>query len=97
MNVIAKRKLRDFWEARHAKAKAPMETWFRLATTANWRSFADVRTTFPSADLVGDKFVFNVGGNNYRVVCFIRFGGSVMFIKWVGTHAEYDKLGAQEL
>ena len=74
-----------------------MENWLKLAAKANWRSFADVRATFPSADLVGDKIVFNVGGNDYRIVCFFRFGSSVMFIKWVGTHGEYDRLDIREL
>ena len=97
MNVIAKRRLRNFWEAGHAKSQAPLENWFKLATRAEWRTFADVRATFPSADLVGDKIVFNVGGNDYRVVCFLRFGSSTIFVKWIGTHAEYDKLDVRKL
>ena len=74
-----------------------MENWFNLASKADWTSFADARSTFPSVDLVGDKLVFNVGGNNYRIVCFARFPARVMFIKWVGTHAEYDKLDIGQL
>ncbi len=78
-------------------AQAPMENWYKLASKAEWTSFADVRSTFPSADLVGEKLVFNVGGNNYRIICFIRFSGQVLFIKWVGTHAEYDRLDLNRL
>jgi mRNA interferase HigB len=97
MNVIAKKTLRDFWEGGHANARAPMQTWYKLASSAEWKSFADVRATFPSTDLVGDKLIFNVGGNSYRIICFARFSGQVMFDKWVGTHAEYDKLDVREL
>jgi len=74
-----------------------MENSFNLASKADWTSFADACATFPSVDLVGDKLVFNVGGNHYRVICFARFPAHVMFIKWVGTHAEYDKLDISQL
>ncbi len=97
VNVIAKRTLRDFWERGHANSRRPLENWVFLASKAEWLSFADVRATFPSTDLVGDKLVFNVGGNKYRVVCYVRFPAHVMFVKWVGTHAEYDKLDIGKL
>jgi mRNA interferase HigB len=96
MNVIAKRTLREFYGA-HAKAKGPMESWHKECTRANWSKFADVKEVYHSADLVGNKIVFNIGGNNYRIVCKVDFSGQVMFIKWVGTHAEYDRLDVSKL
>ena len=97
MQVIAKRTLREFWQRGHSKAQTPLENWFKLASAAQWNSFADVKATFPSADWVGDRLVFNVGGNNYRLICFVRFASQVMYVKWVGTHAEYDKLDMSAL
>jgi len=74
-----------------------MEVWYKQATLGTFNSFADVKARFPSADAVGDKLVFNVGGNNFRIVCKIAYGRRVMFIKWVGTHAEYDELDVSTL
>ncbi len=64
-----------------------------MVEKASWNSFADLRTTFPSADAVGDdRYVFNLGGNKYRLVCVIKFSGKVVLTKWIGTHAEYDRI-----
>lgn len=97
MNVIARRTLVQFW-TRHPAAKAPLEAWYGVTEGANWASFADVRNTFNSADSVGGgKVVFNVGGNNYRLVGLIGYRTKRVFVLWIGTHAEYDKIDVTKL
>lgn len=94
MRVIVKARLVEFAEE-HASALAPLNAWYSVVRRANWRSFADVRRTFATADRVrlgrGNVItVFNVGGNNYRVLTFVKFNTRCVYIKLVLTHAEYD-------
>lgn len=97
MNVIARRALADFWKA-NPDAAAPLSAWYRIARRARWNSFADVRSTFNSADQVaGSKLVFNIGGNNYRLVVLAAYRTQRLFVLWVGTHAEYDKIDVANL
>ena len=97
MNVISRKALVDFWTA-NAVAKAPLSAWYRIARKAVWASFPDVLATFNSADQVkGGKVVFNIGGNNYRLVALMGYRAKRLFILWVGTHAQYDKIDVEEL
>lgn len=94
MRVIVKARLIEFAE-RHATARGPLNTWYSVVRRANWRNFADVRRTFASADRVrlerGNVItIFDVGGNNYRVLTFVKFNTRCVYIKLVLTHAEYD-------
>jgi mRNA interferase HigB len=90
MHVISKKKLRVFWE-RHPKAESPLEAWDQIAKSTEWESFADLRTTFPTADAVGRFVVFNIGGNKYRLIAAIHFNRSKLFVRHVLTHVEYDE------
>jgi mRNA interferase HigB len=97
MNVIARRTLVAFWTA-HPTAEAPLGAWYRIVRRATWTSFQDLRGTFNSADHVSDnKVVFNVGGNNYRLVGLVAYRTRRVFVLWVGTHAEYDKIDVKDL
>lgn len=90
--------LRTYWESGHADAEQPLRAWYCIADGAIWKNFADVKRDFPSADLVGgDRPVFNIGGNNYRLVCLVRFGKPNLFVLWIGTHAEYDSIDVRNL
>ena len=89
-------RLRNFWE-RHGDAQMPLRAFFRVAEKANWETFADLRSSFPSADVVGDKVVFNIAGNRYRLVSLVDFQRKGVLIRWIGTHAEYDRLRIEEL
>jgi len=90
--------LRDFARSGHADAEVPLREWWKTAEKARWESMADVRRDFPSADLVGgEKLVFNIGGNKYRLVCLVHFGRPTLFVLWVGTHAEYDRINVRDL
>lgn len=89
MRIISKPKLRKFWE-NHQEAKIPLENWFRVVSKAEWNSFADVKNTFSPADLYKDCVVFNIGGNNYRLIAKIRYRTKKVFVRFVLTHSEYD-------
>jgi len=92
MRVLSKRALREFW-ARHPAAEKPLTVWYNHVVDARWETFAELRATFNSADQVGDRVVFNVKGNSYRVVAHVVYGPYYrMLIKFVGTHAEYDRI-----
>jgi mRNA interferase HigB len=90
MWVVSLKRLREFW-ATHLRAESPLRGWFTLAQAAEWETFADVRETFPSADLVGNCTVFNVGGNNFRLITRVSFNSHKVYVLRVMTHAEYDR------
>jgi mRNA interferase HigB len=90
MHIISKKKLREFW-TEHLQAQAPLETWHRVVEHSHWETFNDVRATFGSADLVGRFVVFNIAGNNYRLIAAIHFNRGKVFVRHVLTHAEYDQ------
>ena len=90
--VITRRKLTEFWE-QHADAETRLRACYQVVSTADWRSWDDVKRVFPSADLVGRFVVFNIGGNNYRVIARVEFKVHKVFVRYVLTHAEYSKGG----
>ncbi len=94
MVIISKAVLRDFYRV-HADAETPLEDWYELAKNADWKNFNEMRNTFNSVDSVGnDRYVFNIKGNSYRLIALIIFKVRTVFILFVGTHAEYDKVDA---
>lgn len=103
MHVIAKSALVKFWERQprgksQETAKAAMIEWHTAASDADWSNFAEVKATFNTADYVVDgKVVFDVGGNKYRIVGLIGFRAKRVFILFVGTHAEYEKIDVRAL
>jgi mRNA interferase HigB len=90
MRVISRKRLREFWE-RHPKAKAPLEEWYRVTRKAKWKKFADVRAVYPSADAVNQFVVFNIRGNNFRLIGFLDYEYEILFVRFVLTHKEYEK------
>ena len=90
MWVIARRRLKEFW-VRHPQAEVPLRAWFQVASKAEWRHLVDVRRDFPHADGVGPWTVFNIGGNDFRLVVEMAYATHKVFIRFVGTHQEYDK------
>ena len=92
MVVISYSKLRDFHEL-HADAKDAINNWYRVANQADWANYHEMKMMFNSVDAVGnDRFVFNVRGNNYRIVALIFFDVRTVYIRFVGTHKQYDKV-----
>lgn len=97
MHIISHRKLREFYE-RYPDAKMPLENWYDKAETAVWTCFADIKKDFNSVDAIGNqRYVFNIRGNNYRLVVVIQFTISRVYIRFVGTHSEYDKIDCKTI
>lgn len=95
MRVLSKRSLRAFWAA-HPQAETPLRAWYAHVDAARWENFADVRHSFNAADQVGDRVVFNIKGNSYRIVAHVAYGPYYrVLIKFVGTHAAYDKINPE--
>src|SRR5712691_10874942 len=87
--VISKRTLRQFWEL-HADTETRLRAWHQVVNAASWNTSHDLKSTFPSADLVGRLVVFNVGGNDYRIIARVEFATHKVFIRHVLRHAEYS-------
>lgn len=97
MRVIAKRALREFWKT-HADAEQPLKAWYAEASKARWQSFQAIKQRYRHADVLpGDRVVFNIGGNKYRLVVAIRYDVGIVFIRFIGTHAEYDRIDATQI
>lgn len=96
LNVIAPRTLRAFWK-RHPQAEVPLQVWLRDVQKDSYANFAELRAVHGTADYVADAelTIFNLGGNRYRLVTFIRYSAQTVFVKRVMTHAEYDKWNAR--
>lgn len=91
--VIANKELLDDFVQMHAQAVKPLNKWVDEVLSAQWSSHAALKAMFPSADYVKNgRYVFNIGGNKYRIVAVVIFVGGVMNIRFVGTHSEYDKI-----
>jgi len=92
MRIIALATLRDFWK-RHPDAEIPLRSWYTLASRSDWRRPADVKAAYGNASVVANnRIVFNVKGNDYRLVAAVHYNRGMMFIRFVGTHREYDKI-----
>lgn len=97
MRVISKPTLNQFIE-RIPKAAEPVIKWYLLCKERAWKNFSELKEDFRSVDAVGDHlYVFNVGGNKYRIIARIFFGVETMYIRFIGTHAEYDKVKLSDL
>ena len=97
MHVIARRALREFWET-HPDAEGPLRAWHDEASKARWRSANDIRARYAHASFVGDdRVVFNVGGNKYRLIVVVRYRTGTVFVRFIGTHAEYDRIDARRI
>ena len=92
MQVIARRVLREFWEE-HPNAGQPLKAWFHEVAHASWSNTADLKRRFPSASVITrDRIVFNICGNNFRLIARINFVSQTLFIRFIGTHQEYDRV-----
>ncbi len=97
MRIIALGTLRDFW-VQHPEAEVPLRSWHALASLAQWASPAEVKAAYRSASFVaGNRIVFNIGGNRFRLVVAVHYDHKALFIRFVGTHAEYDRVDVTTL
>lgn len=97
MRLIAKKTIVSFYTT-HAIAKASLQAFYTEVETADWDKPSDVIEAYSSADVItGKRFVFNIKGNSYRLVADIEFKKKLMFIVWIGTHAQYDKIDVKTI
>jgi mRNA interferase HigB len=99
MRIISRRSLRQFWQKlQYADAEQPLKAWFREAERADWSGPAQVKATFGSASIVGGgRVVFNIAGNKYRLVVKVNYPYRVIYIRFVGTHRQYDQINVGEV
>lgn len=90
MHVISQKKLKEFWE-KHPNAEANLRLWYKITKKARWKNFVELRQAFPSADLVKNFIVFNINGNNCRLIALVDYKYQEIYIRYILTHAEYDK------
>lgn len=96
--IIANKELLDNFVQTHAQAAKPLNKWVDIVKTAQWKNHAELKKMFPSADYVKNgRYVFNIGGNNYRIVAVVIFIGGVMNIRFIGTHPEYEKIDSSTI
>ena len=94
MRIIARNTLVAYW-TKHPETKSSLQRWFATANAADWASAEDVRAAFPKASVItGERIRFEVHGGNYRLVVAFKFEAAIAFIKFIGTHAEYDRIDA---
>lgn len=99
MRVLSKSTLRDFWEQPNKNdAEQPLKAWYDECKNANWKTPQEIKLTYRNASFVGNnRVVFNIHGNKYRLITAINYKFSMVYVRFVGTHAEYDKVDASTI
>ena len=97
MRILKRSTLRDFWEA-NPGAEQPLKAWYKIAKGAEWKKVAEVQTALPGISRLADNRVcFNISGNTYRLIVRFDYRFQMAFIRFVGTHAEYDRIDANTI
>ena len=97
MRVISRRPLNDLAQ-RHPEAKAELEAWFHEAEAAQWANPAQIKARYGNASILkGSRVVFNICGNKYRLVVKINYAYEIVYVRFAGTHREYDRVNAEEI
>lgn len=99
MRIISKKTLKDFYEnPSYSDSKSALEAWHREVLKLDWNNPNEIKAMYRSASVIGDeKVVFNIAGNKYRLIVKINYHAKIVFIKFVGTHKQYDKINIEEL
>ncbi len=100
MRIISRRSLRDFYEqnTQYIDAKSGLDAWYYEAKKATWTSPSDIKTQYRNASILkGSRVVFNIAGNKYRLVVKINYPRQIVYIRFVGTHRQYDQINAEEV
>lgn len=96
MRIISRRALREFWEV-HRDAEDALREWYRRAGREDWGAPALVLARYSNARIIGDRVVFNIKGNAYRLIVRVDYRHRILYIRFIGTHAEYDRVDAREV
>jgi mRNA interferase HigB len=103
MRIIARRTFRDFLASRHGHKdygplKSSLDAWFHEASKATWRNMAEVKRLYATASVItAERIVFNIKGNDYRLVVAADFENAIVWINWLGTHKEYDRINVKDI
>ena len=99
MRVIAKSSLRKFWkQPSYSDAKGSLESWYEETIKASWLSPQDVKNQYGNASICGNnRVVFNIGGNKYRLVVEIQYQAGIVWVKFIGSHTQYDKITVENI
>jgi mRNA interferase HigB len=98
MVVLSYPTIRNYTEKRNQAVKDAFNNWYKVTCEANWASLNEVKKIFPATDYVGnDRYIFNIMGNSYRLVAIIHFNVRTVYIAWLGTHKQYDKIDASSI
>lgn len=94
MRIIARSTLREYWQ-KHPDTEQPLKAWFDDTFRANWKTPSDIKDNYANTSIIANnRVVFNIKGNNHRLIVHIRYDISIVFIRFIGTHQEYDKIDA---
>jgi mRNA interferase HigB len=97
MRIISRRTLREFWE-KHPDARQSLQAWYVDVKRAEWKTPSDIKDVYRNASIVGNnRAVFNIKGNHYRIIVAIQYEFGIVYIHFVGTHPEYDKIDATRI
>ena len=97
MRIIAKKILREFWE-KHSDCEQQLKAWYKEANKAEWKNQNEIKLEYPSASILNDnRICFNIKGNNYRLIVRINYDYQIVWIRFIGTHSDYDKIDANKI
>jgi mRNA interferase HigB len=97
LRIIANKILREFWEI-HPDCEQQLKSWFNETNKAVWKNSNDIKSEYPSASiLINNRIVFNIKGNKYRLIVKINFEYEMVWVRFIGTHAQYDKINANNI
>ena len=97
MRIIAKKILKEFWE-KHSDCEQQLKSWYREASNAEWKNPNEIISEYPSVSIISsNRIVFNIKGNNYRLVIKINYDYQIVWIRFIGTHSKYDRINANEI
>ena len=92
MRIISRKRLREFWE-KHTDAQQALQAWYADVKQADWQTPADIKNVYRNASIVANnRVIFNIKGNEYRLVVVVQYQYGIVYIRFVGTHQEYDKI-----
>ncbi|MFM2386656.1 MAG: hypothetical protein RL660_1413 [Bacteroidota bacterium] len=97
MRIISRKTLREFWEE-YDDCEQQLKSWFKEVNAAEWKNINELKESFPSASIIADnRIVFNIKGNHYRLIVKINFDFQIVWIRFVGTHKQYDNINAKKI
>jgi mRNA interferase HigB len=99
MRIISKKTLKEFYgQSVYIECKSSVEAWHREVLSADWNNSNEIKNQYRSASIIGDnRVVFNIQGNKYRLIVQINYYAKIVYVRFIGTHKEYDKINAREI